>query len=94
MEKIRLRYVQAFEDRYGKLRCYFRREGFKRIALPGLPYSAEFMETYEAALAGEVLEKRESKDAESKHVKSGSVKIEWICKNRAGLPKAGPNVRC
>ena len=45
------RYVHGFIDRHGKPRFYFRRAGFKRVALPGLPWSPEFMAAYEAALA-------------------------------------------
>jgi integrase len=52
MTRIRLQYVHAFRDRHGKLRYYFRRPGIKQVPLPGLPYSAEFMEAYQAALAG------------------------------------------
>ena len=44
------RYVHAYVDRHGKPRFYFRRPGFKKIALPGLPWSPEFMQAYEAAL--------------------------------------------
>src|SRR5215831_10598992 len=46
-------YVNGFVDRYGKARWYFRRARFKRIALPGLPWSPEFMAAYEQALAGQ-----------------------------------------
>ncbi len=53
MTKLRLRYIQAFRDRHGKWRYYFRRPGFTRLMLPGLPGSAEFMCAYQAALAGE-----------------------------------------
>jgi integrase len=35
---------------------YFRKKGFARVALPGLPYSPEFMEAYHAALAGKPIE--------------------------------------
>ena len=48
MTRIRLQYVHAFRDRHGTDRYYFRRPGFKQIPLPGLPYSAEFMEAYQA----------------------------------------------
>jgi len=34
------------------MRHYFRRPGGRAVALPGLPGSAEFMEAYQAALAG------------------------------------------
>jgi hypothetical protein len=47
------RYVHGFVDRHGKPRFYFRRAGFDIVALPGLPYSPEFMAAYGAALAGQ-----------------------------------------
>jgi hypothetical protein len=53
MTRIRLRYVNAFCDRHGRLRHYFRRPGCKSVALPGMPGSVEFMGVYQAALAGE-----------------------------------------
>jgi integrase len=51
MATIELAYVQEFCDRHDKVRRYFRRAGCKRVALPGLPNSAEFMAAYQAALA-------------------------------------------
>src|SRR5438093_5215443 len=51
MSRIKLKFVHAFIDRHGKARHYFRRSGFKRIPLPGLPGSAECMEAYQGALA-------------------------------------------
>jgi len=53
MTRIKLDYVHQYRDRHGKLRRYFRRPGFKRIALPGLPGSDEFMTAYQLALAGQ-----------------------------------------
>jgi integrase len=50
------KYVHGFIDRHGKPRFYFRRAGFKKVGLPGLPYSPEFMATYEEALAGQPLQ--------------------------------------
>ena len=47
------KFVQGFIDRHGKARFYFRRAGFKAVALPGLPWSPEFMAAYEKALAGQ-----------------------------------------
>jgi integrase len=47
------KYVNGYVDRHGKPRFYFRRRGFKRVALPFLPWSPEFMAAYEAALAGQ-----------------------------------------
>jgi integrase len=46
------KFVHGFLDRHGKPRFYFRRPGFKSMALPGLPWSPEFMAGYEEALAG------------------------------------------
>lgn len=45
-------YVHAFVDRHGKARYYLRRPGFKRLPLPGAPYSPEFMEAHAAGMAG------------------------------------------
>jgi integrase len=53
MASLRLRYVHSFIDRNGHPRHYFRRPGFERMTLPGMPGSAEFMEAYQAALAGQ-----------------------------------------
>ncbi|MEM8822437.1 MAG: tyrosine-type recombinase/integrase [Pseudomonadota bacterium] len=49
------KYCQGFVDRHGKPRWYFRRPGFKRVALPGLPWTPQFMAAYEAAMAGETV---------------------------------------
>src|SRR6476619_6474500 len=49
-------YVHAFIDRHGRPRFYFRRAGFKKVPLPGLPWSPEFMAAYEMALAGQPVE--------------------------------------
>jgi site-specific recombinase XerC len=51
MSRIKLQFVQAFVDRHGRARHYFRRRGRKQIPLPGLPGSDEFMAAYQAALA-------------------------------------------
>ena len=53
MTRIKLEHVNAIRDRYGKVRYYFRRRGFKSVRLPGLPGSAEFMDAYAAAVATE-----------------------------------------
>ena len=52
MARVRLLYVKSYLDRHGKVRHYFRRKGCPPIALPGIPGSPEFMEAYQAALAG------------------------------------------
>jgi integrase len=50
------KYVQSLIDRHGRPRFYFRRAGFKPVALPGLPWSPEFMAAYEAAIAGQPIQ--------------------------------------
>ena len=51
MSKIRLKFIQAFVDRKtGAVFRYFRRPGFPRVRLPGLPGSPEFNRAYEEAL--------------------------------------------
>jgi len=52
MSRLRLQYVNSFRDRHGRMRHYFRRPGRKAVPLPGLPGSADFMDAYQAALAG------------------------------------------
>ena len=47
---IRLRFVQAWVDPDGRAHHYFRRAGYPRTRLPGLPGSAEFMDAYQRAL--------------------------------------------
>jgi integrase len=52
MSRIRLRYIHQWVDREGRVHRYFRRRGYPRVPLPGLPGSIEFMTAYQAALAG------------------------------------------
>ena len=49
MTLIRLKYIDRFIDRHGRLRYYFRRNRGARIPLPGEPGSPEFMAAYDAA---------------------------------------------
>lgn len=51
MTKIKLRFVQEFRDRHGRIRRYFRRKGCPSVRLTGEPGSKEFNDQYEAALA-------------------------------------------
>lgn len=48
----KLPHVQQFVDRRGKLRFYFRRPDFPRVALPGPYGSPEFLAAYQTALEG------------------------------------------
>jgi integrase len=47
---LRLKFVQAWVDGDGRAHHYFRRAGFPRVRLPGVPGSPEFNRIYEAAL--------------------------------------------
>jgi integrase len=64
------KYVHGFIDRHGKPRFYFRRAGFKKVPLPGLPWSSQFMEAYEQAIAGQSA----SIDIGFKRAKPGSMR--------------------
>ena len=49
--KIGKRFIQAWVDKKtGHVYCYFRRAGYPRVPLPGLPGSAELEAAYAAAL--------------------------------------------
>jgi integrase len=50
MTRIRLKYIQRWVDREGRSHHYFRRPGYPRVRLPGMPGSSEFMECYQQAL--------------------------------------------
>jgi integrase len=53
MASLQLKFIQQFIDRHGHPRFYFRRPGFKRVPLPGLSGSPEFMAAYTEAMAGQ-----------------------------------------
>lgn len=50
------KYCQGMIDRHGRPRWYFRRPGFPRRALPGLPWSPLFMAEYAVAMEGDKAE--------------------------------------
>ena len=47
------RWTHVYTDRHGKLTCYLRQPGHRKVRLPGLPWSPEFMEARELALKGD-----------------------------------------
>jgi integrase len=61
MTKIRLPYIQEYRDRHGRPRRYVRRPGSRRVALPGLPGSPEFMQAYQDAMTGPLVRPRAPK---------------------------------
>jgi len=68
MSKIKLAFIQTFTDRHGKPRWYFRRRGHKRVPLPGMPGSPDFMAAYERAIAGAA-----QPAIGGKHIKPGTI---------------------
>src|SRR5207249_2533710 len=44
------KYVHGYVDRHGKARHYLRQPGRRKVTLPGLPWSEEFLTAYQAAL--------------------------------------------
>jgi hypothetical protein len=61
MTRIKLPFIHEYRDRHGKLRRYVRRPGSRRVALPGLPGSPEFMQAYQDAMSGPALRPRAPK---------------------------------
>jgi integrase len=61
---IKLRYVDCFSDRHGRVRYYFRRGRGARVALVGKPGTPEFMAAYQSALEGVPLERQLPKRGE------------------------------
>jgi len=68
MTRIKLRYVNEYRDRHGKVHRYFRRPGSLGVKLPGMPGSIEFMDAYQAALATVA-----PPPASTKHILRGSL---------------------
>src|ERR1700738_3124428 len=50
--RLGMEYIHEYHDRHGKLRRYVRRPGARRVPLPGIPGSPEFMQAYQDAIAG------------------------------------------
>lgn len=59
MTTVKLKYVDRFKDRHGRLRFYFRKGKGQRVPLPGKPGSAAFMMAYQKALEDTPLPKEE-----------------------------------
>jgi integrase/recombinase XerD len=80
MANLRLRYVNSFIDRHGRLRHQCRIPGVKSFALPGLPGSAEFMEAYQAALTGAA----PTVEIGARHTKAGTINAARVgyCKSK------------
>lgn len=72
--KIKLRYVVEDVDRHGNVRVYFRRKGQPKVRLPGLPGSAEFMEAYRQALAGQY----SAQPASAARARPGTDSLRWL----------------
>jgi integrase len=72
MVTLRLRWVVSDPDRHGNSRWYLRRPGHKKIRLPGLPGTPEFMAAYNAAIAGDAAPAPLAATA-------GPGSVNWLC---------------
>ena len=59
MTVIKLRHVDRFKDRHGRMRFYFRKGKGQRVPLPGKPGTLAFMEAYQNALQDTHVQKEE-----------------------------------
>jgi len=76
MVDLRLKYVVEDVDRHGNVRIYFRRLGFSKFRLRGLPGSEEFQAAYAVALARTEAGAKSCKLTEAER---GS--LAWLCLN-------------
>src|SRR5580704_3879684 len=76
MVSLRLKYVVEDVDRHGIVRIYFRRPGFPKIRLRGLPGSEEFQAAYGSALA-----KTGDEGAPRNAMRAERGSLEWLCLN-------------
>jgi integrase len=74
------KYVHTFIDRTGAVRSYFRRPGFNRTSLPGLPWSPQFMAAYEIAMNGETAPRKE---LGAKKTRPGTIDALVVCYYRS-----------
>ena len=83
------KFVHGFIDRHGRPRFDLRRPGFEFLKpLRGLPYSATFMNDYEAAMAGQPLPRRRCQDAAGQHDGAGAELLRFT-----RFPHAGTSQR-
>jgi integrase len=59
MTRIKLKHIDRFKDRHGRVRYYYRRGKGSRIMLPGAPGTSEFLAAYQAAQEGQVSERQQ-----------------------------------
>jgi site-specific recombinase XerD len=72
--RVTLKYVVEDVDRHGNIRFYFRRKGFDKIRLRGLPGSEQFRVAYAEALA-----KTDSGEAPRKTADPERGSVAWLC---------------
>lgn len=73
-QKVKLPYrVNGWVNGYGQAQYRLRLPGQKSVALPGLPWSAEFMAAHAAALAGRTLPARQAQAIGAARTKPGTL---------------------
>ena len=94
MTRLRLKFVQAWVDREGRVHRYFRRPGYPRVRLPGLPGSAEFNRAYEAALEGRRSPSVPRREARQRQLLCGRVlriaRVQRPCRRHEGEASRHP----
>ena len=78
--RVRLKYVVEDIDRHGNVRAYFRKKGQRKIRLPGLPGSEEFMGAYKGALNGSI----KAPPRPPKAVRAARGSFKWLCEEYFG----------
>lgn len=73
-------YCSEDVDRHGGIRIYFRRPGQKKIRIRGTPWTPEFMERYERALAGMAVEPA------PRDTRGASGTWRWLCQQYFAAP--------
>ena len=76
MVNLKLKYLVEDVDRHGNVRVYFRRPGFAKIRLRGLPGSEQFNVAYAAALAN-----ANAGEATRNMIQRERGSLEWLCFN-------------
>jgi hypothetical protein len=76
MIDLQLKFIVEDVDRHGNVRVYFRRPGFAKIRLRGLPGSDQFQVAYAVALAN-----TEIGAAPRRLIESDPKSMSWLCQN-------------
>ena len=71
-------YVMPDKQRDGRPRWLFRRRGYKKVTLKGVPFSKEFWDSYAAAMSGQT-QPGASQPIKSKRATANTRTLGWLC---------------